>query len=148
MSEPLIVVLAVAGFLIVFPLFWMAITWLVSTVGGWSVLAEQYPASEPLTGETFSWRSVRLGFFGSYSNCMRVTISGRGLYLQPLFVYRFGHRPVFIPWEAVAAMHINLFGIFSAADLSISGKDGAAPIKLKLYGRALVEAIEKHGVKG
>ena len=147
MNEVLIAVAAIAAFLIVFPLFWMGVVWLVAKVGGWSSLAAQYPSAAAPSGEAFGWRSVRLGFFGSYSHCVNVSVSGAGIHLEPIIFFKFAHPPVFIPWEAVAGMHINIFGFFSAADLRVTSKDGGGPVKMKLYGEAVVRSLEKHGVK-
>ena len=147
MSQSLIALAAVAAFLVVFPLFWMGIVWLIGKIGGWSTLFAQFPATEAPKGKAFGWRSVRLDFFGSYSHSMNVTVSGDGIHMEPVAFFRFGHPPVFIPWEAVARMHINIFGLFSSADLRLTPRVRGEAIKLKLYGEALVQSLEKHGVK-
>ena len=147
MNETFLGITAVAAFFVVFPLFWMSIVWLIGKLGGWSALAAQYPADLPPRGEAFSWRTARLGFFGSYSNSLNVTVSDEGIHLAPLIFFKFGHASIFIPWEAVSQMHINIFGFFSSADLRVTPKDRGGPIKLKLYGEALVKSLQKHGVR-
>ena len=147
MSETLIGITAGAAFFVVFPLFWMSIVWLIGKIGGWSTLAAQYPADLPPRGETFGWRTARLSFFGSYSNSLNITVSGEGIHLAPLIFFKFGHPPIFVPWSAVEQMHINIFGFFSSADMRLAPRDRGGPIKLKLYGEALVKSLEKYGVR-
>ena len=59
MQEALPTVVIVVGFLIGFPLFWMAIVFLISRFSGWVPLARDFPAQHPPSGETFGWTSAR-----------------------------------------------------------------------------------------
>ncbi|MCP5084129.1 MAG: serine hydrolase [Alphaproteobacteria bacterium] len=99
MSETAIVILAIAGFAIVFPLFWMAIVYLISRIGGWSDLAKRFGSDDPPQGELFTWCSARLRMLCNYSNCLRVTVSDTGIHLRTPVFFKLGHRPLFISFR-------------------------------------------------
>ena len=69
MGETLIAIVAAAAFLIVFPLFWMTVIFIISRVGGWAALARRFPAEKPSAGEPFNWRSGRFRLLTHYSHC-------------------------------------------------------------------------------
>ncbi|HEV3051132.1 MAG TPA: hypothetical protein VGX50_12535 [Longimicrobium sp.] len=140
LSTPWLVALIVGVWLVAFPLFWLGITGLLSTVGGWRELARSY-ARDPA-----AFRGVRrLNATGSmgrfllmrvnYSHTLRVHVwrDGFGLSTMPLF--RFMHPPLFIPWTAVRTceertllfwpyVQIELHG--SSINIMIGGRAGRA----------------------
>ena len=40
----------------------------------------------------------------NYNRCLTVGANGQGLYLSLLFLFRFGHPALFIPWNEVAVV--------------------------------------------
>ena len=132
------------GFLIGFPLFWMAIAYLISRLSGWSELARDYPAEKPASGETFSWCSARLRPLTNYSGCLNVTVSAGGIHLQTFWIYRPGHEPIFIPWDALYGFRVNTYFLSSSATLTVRGRGGGAGQTVVLYGKKLVASMEKH----
>ena len=137
-------VLAAGAFIVVFPLFWMGVVWLVSRMSGWAALASQYPAKAQPTGDLFHMRSGRLRFFSNYSHCLTVAVSSDGIYLKPLFFFRAGHDPVFLPWSAIEAARSSGKSFFSSAHFLVRDKAGGSPRTVTLYGQALVESLKKH----
>ena len=91
-------------FAALFPLFfvgmWCGVSMLLSVAGGWRRLAQRYPARGLPTGKRFGWQGARLGWV-NYNNCMTIYSSAEGLHLSVWFLFRLGHPPVFIPWEAI-----------------------------------------------
>ena len=144
MSDGLITLLAVGGFILIFPLFWMAILWIIATVGGWKKLAGSYAADAPASGVSFNMASARLGLFTSYSHSLRVTVSSTGIHLQPFILMRTGHAPLFIPWDAVSRLKLRRFSLFSSAHISIMDMNDRSLINLILYGKALGDALAQH----
>lgn len=138
MTEAFAVILPIGGFLVIFPLFWIAVVWLISRLGSWSRLARSFAASGPASGETFGWVSAQLGWFANYSSCLTVTVSGKGLHIEPWSVFKFGHRPLFVPWQAVEQMTVNQFMLGTASRLRVDGTT------LKLFGKGLAESLERH----
>ena len=119
-------------FLVVFPLFWLAVTALISFVGGWHSLAEIY-GSDTNPAErvkTFTMQSMRLGGFTSYSSCLKITLFKSGLELRTIFIFAFMHKPLFIPWEDLKV--VGYSGIFNnRLKARVAGRE------ITLYGRAV-----------
>jgi len=92
------VALIIGGFLIVFPLFWCGIVWLISRMG-WARMAQRFSAIRPIEGRRFQGCGARLGIGTNYSGCLNVIVGHSGLYLVPMILFRPGHQPLMIPWD-------------------------------------------------
>ena len=100
----LIAPLAIAGFLVVFPLFWCGIVWLVGAMG-WRRLAGRYPAAarpEVTARRVATATSARLGVV-NYNGTVHVGVSPEGLHLSVMSIFRVGHPPLLIPWDEIEA---------------------------------------------
>jgi hypothetical protein len=92
-----------------FPLFiamWVAISGLLSYMGGWHRLAAMYPDRGATDGETFRFASMSLGkglFPVNYGICLSVRVGVVGIRLSTQIFFRLFHPPFFIPWSAVSA---------------------------------------------
>jgi hypothetical protein len=89
-------------FLLFFALLWIAISLILSNIGGWNGLANHYRNDRDRTGETFRFRSGSFRYGISYNNCLSVNVSKEGLGLSVLFLFRIGHPPLFIPWRDIS----------------------------------------------
>jgi hypothetical protein len=87
-----------AAFVIGFPSLWVAVSLLLSRVGGWAQLAERYPVTSPCEGPTFYMQSGSVGLV-NYKSCLTLRICATGLRLSVLFPFRVGHPPILIPWK-------------------------------------------------
>ncbi len=87
-----------ATFLVAFAALWVFICVLLSMIGGWSRLAEDYRAR--CNGACRRWRfqSAAMRFGTSYSSCLTIGVHNDGLCLSVLFPFRVGHPPLLIPW--------------------------------------------------
>jgi len=81
----------------------LAIMFLISRLGGWAALAKVCPAKRRPRGPEFRGLSLQIRPATSYGGCITAIFSPDGLYLVPLVIFRFGHRPLLIPWEQVGA---------------------------------------------
>jgi len=97
-------VIAVTVFgLIAFIVLWLFVTGLIAFLSGWRSTAKKYPDSTmkgPETG-SFSFQSVRFGFFGNYNFVINVTLYAEGVMIKPIIFYAFMHRPIFLPWGSI-----------------------------------------------
>jgi hypothetical protein len=89
------------------PVLWIALSLLLSYVGGWAALAKRYRADQDVdcgVGESFRFCS---GSFGatSYGSCLTIGIHEKGLRLSVLFPFRIAHPPLFIPWSDFQNIH-------------------------------------------
>lgn len=87
----------VAAFLIIFPLFWIFVVWLISHLSGWQKLAKRYPATLPPQGRHMGGQTLAIGY-SRYRNTMEMVANPTGIWMQPMWLFRAGHKPVFIPW--------------------------------------------------
>lgn len=91
--------------LVVFPLIWLGVTYLLAFTSGWRTLAKHYRTNQQPEGYTQKMVSGNFGWTGGYNNILTVTITKKGLYLSISIFFRLTNPPVFIPWE-----HIELLG--------------------------------------
>lgn len=92
--------LAVLLFPVLFVGTWLAVTLLLSRLGGWHRLARRYRSSSPFPGRIWRFQSAKFNWAG-YNNCLSVGGNEAGLYVAPLFLFRLGHPRLFIPWGEI-----------------------------------------------
>lgn len=83
-----------------FAAFWIAISYVISVVGGWRELAQHYRAAE-FSGECWHFQSAAMRWSTRYGNVLTVGANAQGLYLAVLFLFRAGHPPLFVPWADI-----------------------------------------------
>lgn len=91
--------LPVALGVVLFPVVWCFVSWLISYFSGWQRLAALYPARTAPTGQRFS-TDARIGVT-RYGGNVYVDVSSEGLFLSVMFAFRIGHQPLFIPWSEI-----------------------------------------------
>ena len=74
----------------------------VSQMGGWASLAEQYRCLESFTGSRWSFQCGQFRRFASYNNCLTVGADPHGLFLSIFPLFRFAHPALFIPWREIS----------------------------------------------
>lgn len=115
-NETTTIVLIILGFFIVFPLFWSAIVFLISRLGGWGSMAEAYPYREPLIVQCFSLQSAILRLASNYNAVLKICADEQGLYFSVMFLFRPGHAPFFVPWEEITGTQKQYF-LYPVVDL-------------------------------
>lgn len=141
-STPWLVALIVGVWLIVFPLFWLGITGLLSIVGGWRELAGSY-ATGPATfsgSRAINAAGAMRRFLlpVNYSNILRVHVRDDGFGLAVWGVFRFMHPPLFIPWAAVRDCRAGSIFFWHYAEVRLHGSSIAIMVGGRA-GRAILE---------
>jgi hypothetical protein len=95
-------------FLLVFVVFWCAISFVISLLGGWWFLASAYRAKSDFIGERWWFRSAGFGL-ANYENVLIVGANQAGLHLACIVPFRVGHPPLFIPWSELEMKHERFF---------------------------------------
>ena len=91
----------------------------VAWLGGWSSLAAIYPGRTQTEGETWTFRSMRFGFWAAYNNCVTIGGDSQGLHLSMPWFARAGHEPIFIPWSDIQiAEKQTILGLFPVVSLA------------------------------
>ena len=98
MSPPPLVVGGIVALTLLLPVCIMPV---LARVGGWTILAERYPASAPMPSpKTRFGYGVFAGWVG-YNGALVVASDQGGLYLRVWPLLSWAHPPVFIPWTEV-----------------------------------------------
>lgn len=120
-AAALVRIAAAAG---IFVSMFVGAVWLVSRVSGWRELRAAYPASAPVSGYTWRLRGARLRWLGAYRNALRLTANPQGIHLAPIWLFRLGHEPIWVPWADVHAEQRRSFGFYSELKLSFARVPG------------------------
>ncbi len=86
--------------IVAMPVFWSLVVLLISSVSGWRRLSQDYASSFPPHGQAFLRQTGKVGP-SSYRNSLDVHVAPEGLFLDVLFIFRIGHKPLLIPWHEV-----------------------------------------------
>jgi hypothetical protein len=125
-----------AGFLAFFVGVWLAVSVLLSLLGGWHALAQAYRAPEGFTldpADRFRARSIqlrRLFLPANYNGCITLGVTRRGLYLAPMPPFRFLHPPLLVPWQDIVGLRLGRFLWWRWAAIELRGAD----TRMRLYG--------------
>jgi hypothetical protein len=84
---------------------------IVSYVGGWASLAEQYRCAEPFTGPCWRFQNGRFRWLAGYNNCLTVGADPQGLFIGIFPLFRIAHPPLFIPWREISVTRKRVFWI-------------------------------------
>jgi hypothetical protein len=136
-----------------FPVFfaavWLFVVGLLASMGGWSELARHYrdPGEAPrgnavvLSGASVSLRRGWIPLPANYNHCVTLSLSGTGLHLRVMAVFRFRHPPLLIPWTQVERVEPGTVLFFRILTVHPRGTS----THIHLYGRASTAVEEAWG---
>jgi hypothetical protein len=93
--------LFVAVFPVYFVTLWLLVCATISFVGGWFSLAQVYRTLAPFNGAKWGMQSGRMRWLANYNNVLTLGVSPQGLYLASMFLFRFMHPPLLVPWSEI-----------------------------------------------
>ncbi len=100
------------GFLLVFPLFWMAIVWLLSGLSGWRTLARHYGYSGALPRTQHQYQYLSMGynriFMMRYNLIANISVDESYLYLSVMRIFSIGNKPLRIPLADLDVSDVNM----------------------------------------
>jgi hypothetical protein len=88
--------------LLFFVALWCATSFLTGKLSGWAILGRRFSSTLPFPSQTWRWKSARMRWGANYKSCLTIGADPAGLYLSPLFFFRIGHPPLFIPWAEIS----------------------------------------------
>jgi hypothetical protein len=92
-------------FALIFPIYFLSLLLLVgatiSFVGGWFSLAKVYRTPVPFDGAKWGMQSGQMRWLANYNNVLTIGVSPQGFYLASMFLFRFMHPPLLIPWSEI-----------------------------------------------
>src|SRR5271167_2103113 len=126
------------AFVAIFPIYflclWLLVGATISVIGGWFSLAKVYRTQVAFDGTKWRMQSGQMRWLANYNNVLTIGVSQQGLYLASMFLFRFMHPPLLIPWSEIKVRRktgwVFEYGIFTlghdlAIPLRIRGKLGA-----------------------
>jgi hypothetical protein len=112
-----------------FPLFvlmWLVISATLSLIGGWHKLAERFKSTEPVDGDRYRFRSGEIGWGPlpvSYGACLFLTVGPKAFSLSVLFLFRFLHPRLVIPWSSVERCERVKYWLMNRVAVHVRGFD-------------------------
>jgi hypothetical protein len=92
-------------FAAIFPIYflclWCVVAATISVIGGWFALTKVYRTRAAFNGEKWKMQSGRMRWLANYNNVLTIGIGTQGLYLASMFLFRFMHPPLLIPWSEI-----------------------------------------------
>ncbi len=126
---------------VAFPVIWLSVVAVVARIGGWRALAERYEdtgSAEPEQRFRFGSVVLRRWLPARYRGSVHIGLGAAGLFLTPLFVFRFQHPPLRIPWTAVARCEDGSLLGFRWVDVELKDESPT----LRFYGKVGDEVTE------
>ena len=120
-----------------FPLFlfaaiWLGVTFLLSWLSGWRLLAQRFRAQEPWNGQRWGWQSARLRVC-SYNHCLTFGASPAALYLSIMPLFGLFNPALLIPWQEIEVETGKLFfGWYDTALLKLGTQER---VSVRIYGK-------------
>jgi hypothetical protein len=94
-----------AVFVAIFPMYFLCLWLLVgattSVIGGWFSLAKLYRTRVSFNGTKWRGQSGQMRWLANYNRVLTLGVSPQGLYLASMFLLRFMHPPLLVPWSEI-----------------------------------------------
>jgi hypothetical protein len=117
-------------FLAFFAAFWCATSLLTGKMSGWAALGRRFSSTLPFPSQTWRWQSARMRWGANYKSCLTIGADPAGIYLSPLFFFRIGHPPLFIPWMEISNHGRRKILFIEVVDLEL-GREEHIPFMIR-----------------
>ena len=110
------------------------ISTLLSTRSGWHRIATRFPYKKIADHRKYYFVRMSLGsgsFPVAYGGCVIVRLSPHGLGLSVIFLIRYMHRPIFIPWSEVSSCARERMARYDVTKISLRNEKSV----FSFYGR-------------
>jgi small-conductance mechanosensitive channel len=95
-------------FAAIFPIYflclWLLVGATISVIGGWFSLAKVYRTRVAFNGAKWRMQSGQMRWLANYNNVLTLGVSQQGLYLASMFLFRFMHPPLLVPWSEIKVL--------------------------------------------
>lgn len=81
---------------------WVAVSVLISHIGGWATLARQYGCAGEFVGPRWKLQSGQMRYLVGYNNCLTLGANREGLYISLALPFFLGHQPLFVHWRDIS----------------------------------------------
>jgi hypothetical protein len=122
-----------AVFAAIFPIYflclWLLVGAILSFIGGWFSLAKVYRTRVPFNGAKWRMQSGQMRWLANYNNVLTIGVSPQSLYLASMFLFRFMHPPLLVPWSEIK-MRRKKGWVFEYVILTM-GHELAIPLRIR-----------------
>ena len=120
-------------FAAIFPIYflslWLLVAAIISFIGGWFSLAKVYRTRVPFSGAKWGRQSGQMRWLANYNNVLTIGVSPQGLYLASMFLFRFMHPPLLVPWSEIKVRRSNGW-VFEYVTFTM-GHELAIPLRIR-----------------
>jgi hypothetical protein len=120
-------------FAAIFPIYflalWLLVGMVISFVGGWHSLAKLYRSQAPFNGTKRTMQSGQMRYLTNYNRVLTLGANQQGLFLSSVFLFRFMHPPLLIPWAEIKVRRSK--GWFFEYVIFTLGRDLAIPLRIR-----------------
>lgn len=120
-------------FALIFPMYFLTLWFLLgavlSLIGGWFSLAQIYRTRVAFNGAKWRMQSGQMRWLVNYNNVLTIGANQQGLYLASMFLFRFMHPPLLVPWSEIK-LRRNKGWVFEYVILTI-GRELAIPLRIR-----------------
>jgi hypothetical protein len=120
-------------FAAIFPIYflclWLLVAASISFVGGWFSLAKVYRTRVLFEGAKWRMQSGKMRWLVNYNNALTIGVSPQGLYLASMFLFRFMHPPLLVPWNEIK-VRTSKGWVFETVTFTM-GRDLAIPLRIR-----------------
>jgi small-conductance mechanosensitive channel len=117
----------------IFPIYflclWLLVGATISFVGGWFSLAKVYRTRVPFDGAKWGMQSGQMRWLANYNSVLTLGVSQQGLYLSSMFLFRFMHPPLLVPWSEIKVRRNK--GWFFEYVIFTLGHELAIPLRIR-----------------
>jgi len=119
--------------LAIFPTYflwlWLLVGATISVIGGWFSLAKVYRTRVAFDGTKWRMQSGQMRWLANYNKVLTIGVSQQGLYLASMFLFRFMHPPLLVPWSEIKVRRKTGW-VFEYVILTM-GHDLAIPLRIR-----------------
>lgn len=119
----------VAILLFYFLSLWVLVGAIGSLIDGWFSLSRVYRTQAPFDGAKWSMQSGQMRWLTNYNKVLTIGVGPQGLYLATMFLFRFMHPPLLIPWSEIKVRRKKGW-VFEYAILTL-GHELAIPLRIR-----------------
>jgi hypothetical protein len=101
----------------------------IGFAGGWSSLSRVYRTRVPFDGAKWGMQSGQMRWLANYNNVLTLGVSPQGLYLASMFLFRFMHPPLLVPWSEIKVRR-NKGWVFEYVTFTM-GHELAIPLRIR-----------------
>lgn len=99
------------------------VLFIISRVGGWSVLARRFPDRKLFQGREWRFRRMNLSTYAGYKNVVTIGANAEGLRFSMPWFFSAGHDPFFVPWADIVECRETTVLFFAVTQLVLRDCD-------------------------